>query len=104
MHIYNVTINIDDSVHEEWKVWMTEIHIPEVLSTGLFIESRFGRVLIEEESGTTYSIQYLFNEKSNYQLYEELYAKNIRNKTEDRFAGKFVAFRTMLDIINIQKK
>jgi hypothetical protein len=104
MHIYNVTINIDDSVHDEWKNWMQSIHIPEVLSTGLFLESRFARVLIDEESGTTYSIQYLFNELADYQLYEQLYAEDLRNKTEKLFGGQFVAFRTMLDIIDINKK
>lgn len=36
VYIYNVTLNIDDSVHEEWKGWMMAIHIPEVLSTKLF--------------------------------------------------------------------
>jgi hypothetical protein len=57
MFIYNVTINIEDSVHEEWKGWMMGIHIPEVLATGLFQECRFTRVMVDEESGTTYSIQ-----------------------------------------------
>ncbi|MGQ3086877.1 DUF4286 family protein, partial [Flavobacterium sp.] len=30
MIIYNVTINIDDSVHDKWLTWMMEKHIPEV--------------------------------------------------------------------------
>ena len=59
MIIYNVTINIDAEVHDEWLKWMLEKHIPAVLATGLFIESRMSRMLIEEEGdGITYSIQY----------------------------------------------
>ena len=34
MYIYNVTTNIDESVHDEWLHWMKEIHIPDVLATG----------------------------------------------------------------------
>jgi hypothetical protein len=104
MFIYNVTINVEDSIHEKWKKWMIEIHIPEVLETGCFLESRFSQVMVKEESGTTYSIQYLYNDKENFKVYEQLYAEEIRNKTEDLFGGKYVAFRTTLDIIDIKNK
>ncbi|MEO8448027.1 MAG: DUF4286 family protein, partial [bacterium] len=28
MILYNVTVNVDDSVHDEWLEWMKTIHIP----------------------------------------------------------------------------
>jgi len=58
MYIYNVTVNIDNSAHDEWLQWMKETHIPEVMSTGMFLSNRILQVMVEEESGTTYSIQY----------------------------------------------
>ena len=48
MYIYNVTVNIDESVHDEWLDWIKE-HIPMVLSTGRFSEAKLTRVLVEEE-------------------------------------------------------
>ncbi|MDP4601798.1 MAG: DUF4286 family protein [Schleiferiaceae bacterium] len=100
MYLYNVTVNIDDSAHALWKDWMLEVHIPEVLATGQFLDCRFTRVLVEEESGTTYSIQYRFALMEDFQLYQELYAPGLRRQTEERFGGKFVAFRTLLEIQN----
>ncbi|MEO8589060.1 MAG: DUF4286 family protein, partial [Flavobacteriales bacterium] len=47
MILYNVTINIDLDVEREWLVWMKETHIPEVMATGLFLESRMFRVLAD---------------------------------------------------------
>ena len=38
--IYNVTVNIDDSVHDEWLEWMQTQHIPDVMSTGYFLEKK----------------------------------------------------------------
>ena len=38
MVIYNVTVNIDDSAHDEWLIWIKE-HIPQVLATGKFERS-----------------------------------------------------------------
>ena len=40
MILYNITVNIDHDIHQEWLVWMKDIHIPDVLSTGLFIENK----------------------------------------------------------------
>ena len=34
MIIYNVTSNIDESIHDEWLNWMRQEHIPQVLGTG----------------------------------------------------------------------
>jgi hypothetical protein len=98
MYIYNVTVNIEDSVHDQWKTWMLETHIPEVLNTGMFMSSRFCQVMIDEESGTTYSIQYVVKDLETYQLYQEMYAPALQKEHTDKFGGKFVAFRTMLKL------
>ena len=59
MIIYNVTINVDESIHDEWISWMQEVHIPEVLATGKFMKALMSRVLVKEDlGGVTYSVQY----------------------------------------------
>jgi hypothetical protein len=59
MILYNVTSNIDQSIHEQWLQWMQEKHIPEILATGKFISAKLVRVLIEEEmGGLTYAAIY----------------------------------------------
>jgi hypothetical protein len=47
MIIYNITVNIDDSAHDEWLEWMKTEHIPQVLGTGKFEKATFSRVLVE---------------------------------------------------------
>ena len=96
MYIYNVTVNIEDSVHDEWKDWMQSTHIPDVLATGLFSSCRFTQVLVDDESGTTYSIQYVVKDLETFQLYQEMYAPNLQKEHKEKYEGKFVAFRTML--------
>ncbi len=59
MYIYNVTINVDESIHDSWMTWMQDIHIPEVLATGKFTKALMSEVLVKEDlGGITYSIQY----------------------------------------------
>jgi hypothetical protein len=101
MIIYNVTINIDHSVHHEWLNWMKEVHIPEVMRTGLFVENRMLKVLGDEDSGgVTYSVQYTCRSMDDYKKYEEEYAPALRAKNNARYQDKFVAFRTLLETVD----
>lgn len=101
MYIYNVTINIDKAVHDEWLQWMRETHIPDMLATGKFSNARMLKVLVEEEmGGITYSVQYITDSKSTLQKYYNEDASRLRQESLKRFADKFVAFRTELEIIS----
>ena len=100
MLLYNVTVNVESSVEEDWLLWMKEEHIPMVLNTGLFSGYRFGRLMVEEEVGNTYSIQYEAKDLESYRLYEQLYADDLRHATKRKYGSKIVAFRTLLDIID----
>ena len=100
MIIYNVTSNIDESVHEQWLVWIKE-HIPHVLATGCFIEAKLTRVLVEEDlGGATYSVQYRANSREDLERYYNTYADALRREAFKRFADKVLAFRTELEVID----
>jgi len=101
MYIYNVTINIEESVHDEWLLWMKETHIPDVLATGKFLKAKMCKVLVEEEmGGITYSIQYTTIDKATLERYYKEDADRLRQDGNTLFAGKFVAFRTELEIVS----
>jgi hypothetical protein len=36
MIVYNVTINLDHDIHDEWVKWMKEKHLHDVMATGMF--------------------------------------------------------------------
>lgn len=99
MIIYNVTVNIDNDVREEWLQWMKEKHIPDVLATGLFTENRIFRVLVEEENGTTYSIQYSCHTMQDYETYRDQHAPRLQKEHTEKYSGKFAAFRTLLEMV-----
>lgn len=100
MIIYNVTVNVDESIHDQWMSWMTEKHIPEMLGTGKFSKALMTRVLVQEDlGGVTYSVQYTCSSK---ELLEEYYKKDsdqLRQEGFELFGNKFGAFRTELQVI-----
>lgn len=98
MYIYNVTVNIDTTVHEDWLQWMKEVHIPDVLATGIFVDNRMAQVMVEEEQGITYSLQYRFKNLEDLDRYQKDFAPRLQAEHSARYKDRFVAFRTILRI------
>lgn len=102
MYIYNVTTNIQEDVHDKWVEWMKTEHIPDMLNTGKFLKALMTKVMVNEEmGGVTYSVQYTAENKQMLESYYREDAEKLRGKSAP-FEGKFVAFRTELEVITEQ--
>jgi hypothetical protein len=99
MFIYNVTVNVDDSIMEDWLSWMKLNHIPDVMATGFFREYRISRVMVEEESGETFSIQYTVDSLEQLKAYQHQHAPRLQKEVKDRYGDRFVAFRTIMEVL-----
>jgi Domain of unknown function (DUF4286) len=100
MIIYNVTINVDESIHDEWLIWI-KAHIPQVLATGKFTDAKLTKVLVDEElEGTTYSVQYRAKSREDLDNYYKFDADKLRNEGLAKFTDKMLAFRTELEIVD----
>ena len=100
MLLYNVTVKIDHSVHQDWLQWMKEIHIPEVMATGQFTENRMWKLLhMDESDGVTYAIQYVAPSAGALEIYQRDFAPRLQQEHQDRYNNKFVAMRTLMEKI-----
>ena len=101
MIIYSVTVNVEPDIHDDWKDWMVSKHIPDVMATGFFVEHRMSRVLTtqEDETGHTYNIQYTCESMETLENYQEQHAPALQQEHTSRYEGKFVAFRTLLELV-----
>lgn len=99
MLIYNVTVNIEEDVEWEWKQWMLDNHIPEVMETGHFTGYKFLKLLNEspDASGSTYAVQFFVSNIGELETYLDTKAEALRNDHNRRYSNKFVAFRTVLE-------
>ncbi len=99
MIIYNVTVKIENSVHDDWLQWMRTTHIPDVLATGKFVENKLCKVLVDDTDGITYSIQYTCESMELLEKYYEEDAPKLQAEHTERYRDKFVAFRTLLEVM-----
>ena len=99
MIVYNVTVNIDKSIVDDWLTWMQEIHIPEVMNTGIFLKSQIHRVITKDDTGSTFAIAYTCPSMKDLHQYQINFAKELQQQHISRYGDKVVAFRTLMEII-----
>jgi hypothetical protein len=100
MILYNITINVTPDIEEDFITWMRDVHIPEVLETGIFHEHKFLRLLHDSEDGSiNYCIQYFTDTMDQMMKYEKEHAPALRAKTKERYQDRAVSFRTLLESI-----
>ncbi|MEZ4948652.1 MAG: DUF4286 family protein [Saprospiraceae bacterium] len=97
--LYNVTVKVTKDISQDWLQWMKEVHIPDVLATGLFLEHKICKILHEEEDGDTYAIQYYCKNMEDFQTYQENHAKALQKDHSDRYQNKYMAFRTLMEVV-----
>lgn len=101
MIIYNVTINIQEEIHDKWLLWMNDVHIPEVMATGKFISAKLVRVHVDQEmEGITFAAQYLAKDKQTLEKYYTENAPHLREDGLRLWADKALYFRTELEVLS----
>lgn len=99
MIIYNVTVKVENDIAADWLQWMREVHIPDVMKSGFFSAYRLSRVIsLRDTDGVTYSVQYDCASTAELHKYETTAAAALRKEHTERYAGKFVAFRSIMEV------
>lgn len=96
MIVYCVTIVLDAIIENDWVTWMKQEHIPDVLSTGCFVDCHIFRILNTEISEPTYVMQYLCRSKEDYDRYQKQFAPSLQKAHSDRYAGQFRGSRQVM--------
>ena len=101
MIIYNVTIKVHASIHQEWLIWLKTDHIPAILNTGCFTHSKILQLLETDESeGPTYALQFHSESKAQYNRYLELFSNELRMKSYKKWGDQFIAFSSVMQVVN----
>ena len=101
MFIYNVTTKVTHAIRQPWLQWIKEEHIPDIINTGCFTNAAILQLLeVDDSEGPTYAIQYFAESKSQYNIYIEKFAPLMRQKAIEKWGDKFIAFRSIMQVIN----
>jgi hypothetical protein len=100
MILYNVTVNLDKNIEADWIAWMKSDHIPEVIATGFFTESKMYRIIHEQEDGSVnYSVQYFAESLDHVLQYQKEFSPKLQADVTARYQDQIVSFRTVLEAV-----
>ena len=100
MIVYSVTVSLAPEIEVDWKEWMLSKHIPDVMQTNYFVEKRMTKVIDGHEEGAiNYNIQYMCESIDKLNEYNEKCAPALQKEHGNRYGDKFIAFRTLLEVI-----
>jgi len=100
MLVYNVIISIEVQCAEEWKNWMTEKHIPDILKTGLFTQYNFFEMRNTNQTIREFIIFYYCKDVKTYNLYQQKYAPMLQNEHTEKYKNKFKVNRNLYFLAN----
>ncbi len=99
MILYNVTVSINPEIENDWKNWMAEKHIPDALNTQCFYRCVLSKIQGNEAGECTFSVLYWAKKQGDIDSYMNNFASELQSEHRLRYEGKFVAFRTTMDVV-----
>jgi hypothetical protein len=101
MLIYNVTIKVAHAIAHDWLQWLQQEHIPDMIATGCFDQATTLQLLENtDEEGLTYAVQYRAASRADYDRYMTEFAPAMRQKGLEKWGENFIAFRTLMKIVD----
>lgn len=100
MLVYNITYAVPHEIHEEWLAWMKNIHIPEMMSIGLFSSHTILRLIeMDEQDGVGIAVQFKADNEEDYRKYITEHAPGFRLKAKMAWGEQVLGFRTLMEIV-----
>ncbi|MDZ4746700.1 MAG: DUF4286 family protein [bacterium] len=100
MIIYTVNVAVQFDLLDNWTQWMRDVHIPDVLKTGLFINATLERVVDPVWEGhTIYVVRYECDSMESYEHYRDEFAPALQADHKERYGIKIVSERTVSEVL-----
>jgi hypothetical protein len=100
MVILNETVIIDPEIEAEWLSWIKTVHMPAVMATGYFENSRILNVLNSPNEGITYCLQYEASNIEEFETYKFTVGDALKSNHLKKFENKLVLFESIMQVIN----
>jgi hypothetical protein len=99
--LYNVTVLVEHSRVDEWKSYMTNEHILDVMNSGCFESFKLNRLkFVDEKEGLSFAVQYIASSESKLQEYMGQHAPALQKEHLEKFGESALAFRTIMEILH----
>lgn len=101
MIIYNTTYQIDPSVHDEALAWIRLELIPSLSSSKHLKNPRLVRVMTDDESNKSYSLQFEVEDITTLNEWYKMHGASIYAGLTKKYGNNLLGFTTLLENIDL---
>lgn len=100
MLIFNITFLVSENVSDRWLNWVSNQHIPFMVSTGFFTQPQLAKVLSDHgQEGTSYSVQFHITNHAKLDEWHQLHAEEMQRECRANFGEEVLFFTTALELL-----
>ncbi len=100
MLVYNETFIVDETIIDEWLIWLKTNHIAAIMATGVFDSYKILTVLDSPNEGVTYCFQYHTDTVERYSDFYYKHMEQIHKTHNQAFDGRAVLFHTLMETVD----
>ncbi len=101
MTVYNITIQVDWAIADQWLSWQKQEQIPAIMATGFFDEYKIFRLQDQEDAdGPTFILQLFTSSNERYRRYADAFDAPIWQKAFERWNDRFIIHRTSMQLVH----
>ena len=99
--LYNITMQVEKQLLEDWLSWIQLEHIPSIMGTGCFIKHQVLRLMNNnQQDEQTFAIQYFASTIYKFNQFEENFLEHELKKISDKWNTSVMYFTTVMEIVN----
>lgn len=91
---------MEESIQQQWLVWMQGTQIPAIMQTGLFNSYKILTILDSPNEGVTYCVQFNTDTPDKYGTFREQHQQKFHQLHHQQFENKFVLFNSLMQLID----
>lgn len=100
MLIFNTTLHLEDSVHDECLEFLKKVYIPRSLEGSFLEQPSLARIeKLHEESGVSYALQFKTSDIDTLNQWADEVGEFLQQQLTELFGNKVTGFATLLEEI-----
>lgn len=100
MLIFNTTLHLDDSIHDECLLYLKQIYIPKAIENKLLQQPSLARIDAQhEDHGVSYAMQFKTIDIDTLDNWAATIGQELQKDMNSRFGTKVAGFVTLLEEI-----
>lgn len=100
MLIFNTTLHLDDSIHDQCLLYIKDKYIPQAIAGGLLHDPSLSRIESQhEEHGVSYAMQFKVENFDTLDNWASTVGEILKAEMNNRFGTKVAGFVTLMEEI-----